>query len=343
MKASVIIPTFNRADQLRITLSSLMLVEYDPTSFEIIVVDNGSTDSTKCVVEKFIIDHPKNCLKYIYDSIPGLLTGRHRGAKESKGEILIFIDDDIKADKNWLKEILATFDGHPDVHLVGGKCLPDFERTPPEWLYYFKKELPDGGWMITDLSLCDYGDVEKEIPATWVWGLNFSIRKESLYKHGGFHPDNIPPAFQHFQGDGETGLSFKLAATGCKTWYNPQIIVEHIVPADRMTFTYFEKRYFYQGVCNSFTEIRQIKGSYSRKILTTFVKMLKSIFRSVFGKKNTKFQVGSDEFNKQVLITRFASMERAGYHFHQKLAWSSPELMKWILREDYFDYKLPEI
>lgn len=343
MKASVIIPTYNRADQLSVTLSSLVRVDYDANLFEIIVVDNGSTDSTKEIIHKHIHENPNHHINYVFDAIPGLLTGRHRGAMESKTDILIFIDDDIKADRNWLREIVGTFERHPDVHLVGGKCLPDFEKSPPDWIQYFWKELPDGGRMLTDLSLCEYGETEKEIPATWVWGLNFSIRKESLYKYGGFHPDNIPPSLQHFQGDGETGLSFKLMKAGCKVVYNPKIIVLHMVPAERMTYTYFEKRYFYQGVCNSFTEIRRIKGSNCRKIITTFVRMMKEIYHALFRTDRNKFIPGTDDYDKNLLITRFASMEKAGYLFHQKIAWNSPELMKWILRKNYFDYKLPKI
>ena len=110
------------------------------------------------------------------------------------------------------------------MHLVGGKCLPAYEKTPPKWLDAFWKELPDGGKMLTDLSLCDYGDKEKEVDQTWIWGLNYSIRKSSFLKFGGFHPDNISPRYQHFQGDGETGLSLKLKENGAKAWYNPQVI-----------------------------------------------------------------------------------------------------------------------
>ncbi len=343
MKASVIIPTFNRSGQLSRTLASLVALDYRLDLFEIIVVDNGSVDDTKQIVDSCIVKFPEHKIRYFFDNVPGLLTGRHRGAKEAKGELLIFIDDDISVEKKWLKSIVETFENYPDVHLVGGKCLPAYEKTPPEWLDAFWKELPDGGKMLTDLSLCDYGDKEKEVDQTWIWGLNYSIRKSSFLKFGGFHPDNISPRYQHFQGDGETGLSLKLKENGAKAWYNPQVIVYHEVPAERMTYFYFEKRYFYQGVCNSFTGIRRIKGSRIRKIIATFVEMSKALARKILRTNAFKLTKNNNvSIEVQLLFARLSEMEKAGYRFHQKIAWSNPQVMEWVLKENYFDYKLPE-
>lgn len=194
-----------------------------------------------------------------------------------------------------------------------------------------------------DLSLCDYGDKEKEVDQTWIWGLNYSIRKSSFLKFGGFHPDNISPRYQHFQGDGETGLSLKLKENGAKAWYNPQVIVYHEVPAERMTYFYFEKRYFYQGVCNSFTGIRRIKGSRIRKIIATFVEMSKALARKILRTNAFKLTKNNNvSIEVQLLFARLSEMEKAGYRFHQKIAWSNPQVMEWVLKENYFDYKLPE-
>ncbi len=344
MKASIIIPTLNRAEQLSRTLNTLVTLDFNNSSYELIVVDNGSTDKSKEVVLSLRDRNPAHTIRYIYDDVPGLLTGRHRGANEAKSELLVFVDDDILADKGWLTAIVNSFEKNAEIQLLGGKCLPAFSKEPPAWLSYFWKELPDGGRMLTDLSLCDYGDKEIQIHPTWVWGLNFSIRKEAFIKCGGFHPDNISAPYQYLQGDGETGLSFKLLKAGYKAFYNPNALVYHEVPVERMTYSYFEKRYFYQGVCNSYTQIRRTGGSRIKNYFTTLGKKVKGYlgrsYRQILYSRTEPLPVN---FEEHMLKTRFKAMERAGFAFHQKLVWSNPELMKWVLKKNYFDYKLPLI
>lgn len=344
MELSVIIPTRNRARSICIALESLTRQSISQDDFETIVVDNGSNDNTKEVVTKYKNEHPKHNIRYFYDEIPGLLTGRHRGAREAKGEILVFIDDDIYADKGWLSAIADTFNRYPDVHLVGGKCLPKYETEPPVWLNYFWHSLPDGGKMLGGLSLCDFGEEEKEISPSLVWGLNYSIRKKSLYALGGFNPDTVPMTYQPFQGDGESGLSSKAIKKGYKAFYQPKALVYHEVPDERMTLEYFDKRYFFQGICDSYTEIRRNNGKTSMVTLTSIKRKIKNVlrpmYRTVFPKPKASIQTEAD-FEKEMLFTRFQAMEKAGYNFHQEMARKSPVVMKWVLKENYWDYSIP--
>jgi glucosyl-dolichyl phosphate glucuronosyltransferase len=96
---SVIIPTRNRAELLRAALLSLSLQTLPPEDFEVLVVDNGSTDHTKKVVNGF---NGLMHLRYFFDPTPGLHVGRHRGLREASGEILVYGDDDIEALPTWL-------------------------------------------------------------------------------------------------------------------------------------------------------------------------------------------------------------------------------------------------
>ena len=130
MRISVIVPTLNRSASLHQTLVSVLTQAFPASDFEVIVVDNGSKDSTRAAVETLQTDHPNLRLRYIYEPEPGLLSGRHRGALEASGEILAFTDDDIEAAPGWLAAIASSFDD-PLVHLVGGRNLPKYEITPP--------------------------------------------------------------------------------------------------------------------------------------------------------------------------------------------------------------------
>lgn len=346
MQASIIIPTCNRAEQLFRCISSIVSIDMALDEYEIIVIDNGSKDNTKEVVENFITQHTKHNIRYFYDDIPGLLTGRHRGVKEAKSELLVFIDDDIHADKGWLAAIVDTFIRFPDVHLVGGKCLPKYDKEPPEWIGYFWQSSPNGGKMLPELSLCDFGDTEEEISPSEVWGLNYSIRKKTFDELGGFNPDVISPQFQYFQGDGETGLSTKALAKGYKAFYNPKALIHHEVPSERMTFAYFDKRYFYQGVCNSYSEIRRNNG-FSRTGSYLNIKrkikiILRPIYRLLF-QKHQETILSDSNFEKEMLLARFRAIEKAGYNFHQEMARKYPIVLNWVLKENYFDYTIPRL
>ena len=99
---SIIIPTYNRCSSLESTLHSIMKSSFSHKQFEIIVVDNGSTDATKDITFKLLANSVFN-FKYVFEPEPGLLSGRHRGVEESVGDVLTFIDDDVEVSPNWLK------------------------------------------------------------------------------------------------------------------------------------------------------------------------------------------------------------------------------------------------
>jgi len=348
LNASIIIPTYNSVDQLARALQSIVDGNFSAQLYEIIVVDNGSSDNTKDFVDTFIKLNAAHKIRYIYEDVPGLLSGRHRGAKESFSDILVFVDQDICADENWLSSIVETFNRFPDVHLVGGKCLPKYEKEPPKWLDYFWIHTSDGGRYLEFLSLCDFGDEEKEVNHQGVWGLNYSIRKKTLYECGGFNPDSFPLFYQYLQGDGESGLSIKMAEKGYKAYYNPKALVFHEVPIERMTLSYFDKRFFYQGVCISYLTIRTEAQNRHYNLLKRSRKLAKNIKIKIEhhlfpDAKNNDLFHKSSEFEKDMLLARFRAMETAGFNFHQEVAKKNPFVMQWILKDNYFDYNLPKI
>jgi glucosyl-dolichyl phosphate glucuronosyltransferase len=337
---SIIIPTLNRADVLELAIRSFCQQKFPVDNFEIIVVDNASTDRTADVAEQLMCEFPLHQLRYVYEPVPGLLSGRHRGALEARGEILTFVDDDIEADPHWLQAIQSSFDDS-DVQLVGGRNLPKYEAEPPEWLDWFWEDHPYGK-SFGSLSLLDFGDQVREIDANYVWGLNFSIRKSALLELGGFHPDCVPSHVQHFQGDGESGLTQKANSRGFKAIYQPEALVYHSVSKDRMTYTYFDKRYFYQGVCDSYSKIRA-----DQKFQT--VDQIKISWRDL--KQGFSLRVLSQRIRKAIyppsdrdaLRKRFYQAHQQGYQFHQNAVRQCPELCDWILKSDYWDYELPHL
>ncbi len=125
---SVIIPTCNRANLLSAALQSITEQGHPVEKFEVVVVDNGSTDHTREVTAQFA-DRLSN-LRYFYEPEPGLHAGRHRGLQEAQGDVLVYIDDDIRATPAWLEAIAENF-ADPGVAMVGGNNYPDFQGPVP--------------------------------------------------------------------------------------------------------------------------------------------------------------------------------------------------------------------
>ena len=340
-------------------LESIVRLDSIPANFEILVVDNGSANQTREVFEAARNASPKYNWRYLYEPMPGLLSGRHRGALEAQGAICAFLDDDVRVSTGWISALAQAF-RDPQVALVGGPSRPIFEGEPPDWLVGFYSETENGSecsW----LSLFDGGNQVRTIDPCYVWGLNFAIRKEVLFEAGGFHPDCMPKPLQRFQGDGETGLSLKVRQADMKATYHPNASVEHAISASRLTVTYFEQRAYYQGVCDSYSQIRTVGASWERQWAPSVQRRALKMFfdlchrphrksREILGAisrrwgsgiRNRKFFFRDQSAELGAIRSRVDAAYRAGYIYHQHEVHRDPELLKWVLKPDYLDYRLP--
>jgi glycosyltransferase involved in cell wall biosynthesis len=353
MDYSIIVPTLNRADDLRRALRSLATAVRCATSIEaeITIVDNGSVDDTKGAYGELRETFPECTWRYFYEPVPGLLSGRHRGALEAQGEFLIFVDDDIEATPGWLQAIADGF-VDSDVKLMGGRNLPKYEAEPPAWLSSFWKTTRYGGTACHWLSLLDLGDKPLEIHPKYVWGLNFAIRRAALMELGGFHPDIVPVSLQRLQGDGETGLTRKAHERGYRALYCPAATIYHCVPASRLTARYFERRAFYQGVCDSYSEVRRTgrveasSGVHHSRTVTNLANNLRQHAKETTSvhylndliRRPTRASLSSAQAS--AIRCRTKRTYKEGYEFHQNAVRADPALLRWVLRPDYWDYRL---
>lgn len=300
-----------------------MVQTYPSNDFEIIVVDNGSTDGTKNIIESYkkILPH----LIYAYEPNPGLHIGRHTGLEISLGNILVYADDDIEAFPTWLEGIAESFED-TSVALVGGNNLPNYEVPPPPWVELLWGDTPLGR-ANGMYSVLDFGNKIHEIYPHFVWGCNFSIRKEVLLKVGGFHPDGMPDELLRYRGDGESAVSGEILKTGKKTVFNPKASVYHFVPAKRMTFDYIFKRGYIQGISDSYSSIRQKhKVNPKMTIRTSILSRIHYLRMRVNGLISTSMRP-HDQF-------RLGWFK--GYLYHQHEVLNDEKLLEWVLRENYF-------
>jgi len=160
-KISIIIPTFNRAVTLKNNLSTFINQNYPKNNFEIIIVDDGSTDNTQEIITNLIKEKRQIDIKYYYKKNEGPAKARNFGIKQAVGEIIAFSDDDCRPDENWIKEMNSSF-SKDEIVGVGGKIIS------------LKKEAT----AFTHQIDCDYAD---SFPSG-----NVAYLKTALKKVGGF-------------------------------------------------------------------------------------------------------------------------------------------------------------
>lgn len=323
MYISVIIPTRNRASLIEKAILSFKDQTYPLNNFEIIIIDNGSTDETESVVKSHI-DYLNN-MSYISKQAPGLHVGRHAGLEIAKGDILVYADDDIEAFPTWLEGIAESFED-PSVALVGGNNLPRYETPPPPWIEELWGSTPYGK-ANGMYSILDFSNSKKEISPYYVWGCNFSIRKGVLLEVGGFHPDGMPDDLLKYRGDGESAVSYEIIKRGYKTVFNPRASVYHYVPKNRMTLEYIHKRGYIQGISDSYTLIRKHGG-------IPFMKNSKKYIAYLFFWARIQIRLGSKYKENPHELFRKGWWE--GFFYHQREVTNNADLLLWVLREDYF-------
>jgi len=240
---SVVVCTYNRAESLRGTLDSLAQMYIPPgLRWELIVVDNNSTDHTREVVEEFAQTSGLH-VRYVFEGNQGLAYARNTGireAKEAQGEIIAFMDDDMTPDEQWLANLRTVFDAHNCMG-VGGRIIPKWNAPKPSWL---QMEAPYGigPGVLGDFSL---GEEPKEtrIPP---WGGNMAFRREAFERYGHFRTDLGLVGTQRMLGE-DTEFGRRLIKAGEKIVYTPLAVVYHRVDQDRLTKAYVLSYYFNSG------------------------------------------------------------------------------------------------
>lgn len=231
---SVIVATYNRCEILRGTLESLMNQESAGISYEVIVVDNNSTDDTRKTVEEFGKDFANENLVYCFEPQQGVSYARNKGIVTARAPILAFTDDDIRPAPNWIASIYEGFKRFPKVDCLGGKVLPAEETKFPAWL-------TRDYW--TPLALLDLGDEPLKLDVQngpGLVGANFGVRA-SVFKQLGF----FTPELQRVK-DSIGSLEdheFQLRLTNAKKnlMYVPELVVHaHVLP-ERLTKDYHRR------------------------------------------------------------------------------------------------------
>lgn len=239
MKFSVVIATYNRAEELAKTLESLEQLE-SPDPWEVIIVDNNSPDNTREVILQAVEKFPVP-LRYVMEKEQGRSAALNAGILAATGEILAITDDDVRVDHRWLvnaDRALQTL----QCDYVGGKALPIWSGKLPDWM-------PNRGgkhWGV--IALLDYGPEpvefgEQKVPL----GVNIVFRRE-CFERAGLWDNSIGRKAGTLLGQEVREWSQRGRAAGLRGFYSPDLIVHHVIPEDRLTKKYFRKWFYWHGI-----------------------------------------------------------------------------------------------
>jgi glucosyl-dolichyl phosphate glucuronosyltransferase len=238
MKFSVVIATYNRAADLAATLESLAGLR-PRGDWEVIVVDNNSTDGTRGVVESAVRTFPAP-LRYVFEREQGRSPALNAGIGLATGDIIATTDDDVRVDPDWLDRAADGLD-RLECDYVGGRVLPIWGASPPAWL-------PDRGgkhWAV--IALLDYGPDPVEFGARVPLGVNMAFHRDAFTRAGVFDPQTGRKAGT-LLGQEVREWCIRARAAGLRGFYVPDLCVRHIIPASRLNKTYFRRWFYWRGI-----------------------------------------------------------------------------------------------
>ncbi len=245
LQASVVIATWNRAHLLQGTLDALAAQKVDDSlEWEIVVVDNDSSDATEQVVAAFA-KTTATPVRYVLERRPGASNARNRGLREARGAIIAFTDDDVLPAPDWLAALVAAI-GRWNADGVGGRILPRWEAPPPRWLT--RNEVLLSRLAIMDDERSGFLALTSKRPQ--VWGPNMAFRREFFEKVGNFDPNRGVVREKLFR-DEESDLIHRGLERNLKIAYDPAPTVFHRIGPDRMRRAYFRKLFFDSGQCRA--------------------------------------------------------------------------------------------
>jgi glycosyltransferase involved in cell wall biosynthesis len=252
LDATVLICTYNRAQLLAQTLDSLASGRTGSLRWNVVVVDNNSSDDTHDVVTSRIDGYPVE-LKYAFEKKQGKSNALNTGLALTSANLVVFTDDDVRVCEGWLAAACRPL-LNDTIDYTGGPVRPIWEVPgPPAWFDLKRSDL----W--GTVALLDYGpdsfifEERRRVPL----GANMAVRRELIDRIGGFDPE-LGRRGKALLGQEQAEFFCRSRAAGARGLYVPAMALQHHVPASRLTRGYFRRWWYWKGVSKSKLEQRHV-------------------------------------------------------------------------------------
>ncbi len=233
---TVLMATHNRCSILSRTLESYCDVRPPQHGWELIIVDNASTDDTRHVIESYKAQLP---IRYCFEPHQGKNLALNHGVEFVKGELIVFTDDDVLPRKDWLCQYERIVQEHPEYDVFGGVTLPRWEVCPPEWVL---------AWVPLGPTFTLSPPTLKTGPSApcYTFGTNYALRYRVL--QAGYRFDTtIGPKGTNYAMGSETELIRRLVHDGFRIWHSSEMVVEHWIEANKLNKRWVMRRAYRYG------------------------------------------------------------------------------------------------
>jgi glycosyltransferase involved in cell wall biosynthesis len=219
---TVLVATYDGAKTLPEVLKAYCAVESPDGDWKLVIIDNGSTDATKEIIAAF---HHRLPLTYVYEPKPGKNTALNTGLSSLAGDLVVFTDDDVLPQPDWLRHFRVTADSQTSFSLFGGPILPKWECPPEDWLLTWVPLSPT----FTILDSLEEGPISPRL----IFGPNMAIRAD-IFQSGYRFDETIGPNGSNYAMGSETEFLRRLGKAGYKAWHCKKASVAHIIRALQM-------------------------------------------------------------------------------------------------------------
>ncbi len=300
MDASIIVCTYNRADSLKETLEALQKQKISSgITWEVLVVDNNSSDHTRETVKGVQSEWPE--LRYTSEPQQGLSHARNHGIESANGEVLLFTDDDVLPEPEWLQTTIAGMEKY-QADACGGYIAPIWESPPPPWLterFY--------GFLAVRTDRSDDYSIDK--PGLAPFGANMAVKKAVFERVGVF--DTNRGRKGKVLASGEDGELFqRILAANLKAVFLGSSRVHHKVESFRLSKKYMRNWRFQTS--SNIAQSVGVKGT--RRIFNTPLYIFPQLLRAILRMLWAKLSAPQDEaFNREIIVCHFFGLIQGLY------------------------------
>ncbi|MBC8086501.1 MAG: glycosyltransferase [Phycisphaerae bacterium] len=239
ISVTIAICTWNRHALLRQTLQQMTLLRIpSQVRWELLIVNNNCSDATDAVISEFSQQLP---IRRVFQPVPGLSNARNLASLESRGDYVIWTDDDVLVAPEWLEEYVNAFGAYPDAAIFGGPIRPWFPNSPPLWLEQAWEQVSNA------YASIDYGEIAVPLSSRRVpFGANMAVRMDCVARYPYDPHLGVRPGSR--MGGEETDVIRRALSDGHTGWWIPSAGVQHYIPPERQTLKYLRKWFYAYGM-----------------------------------------------------------------------------------------------